>query len=310
MTPRRATRKGPRVIQRADVRRATQWRRMTYPLERLILYGSVIANLAIALGIAIAIANAPDWVTQHPTFQSFEQKATTTAVIVLLAIPVTPLVRRARVALLRENSVLLGPTQVPAIYEILERECRALGLSPMPDVYITKAIKTLSTSISLVRGGQVILLHGDLFSGTAGVEQRLDVFAFIIGHELGRIRLGHASFWQDLFLGYLKRVPIVRWPLLTVQTLSRDRVSAVLAPDGIRGLLLHAGGADVLEQLDVADYVRKVNAGSSGFWSGLASIARTEPHVSSRVRALYADGFFQLDQDLARLASAPQPEMH
>jgi hypothetical protein len=289
---------------------------MIYPHERLILIGSVIANLVIVVGLAAAIVNAPDWVTKHHHFQSLTQRATTTAVIVLLAIPVMPLVRRTRVALLRENSVQLGPEQVPALYEILARECRALGITPMPDVYVSKAIKAVSTSISLIRGDRVIMLHGDLFSGMADIEQHLDVFSFIIGYELGRLRLGHASFWQELFLGYLKRIPVMRLPLLTVQTFSRDRVSAVLAPGGIRGLLFHASGGDVLDQLNVADYLRRVTAGPAR-WSWIASIARTEPHVSTRVRALYEDGYFQLDRDLARLESAEpvvgsarQPEMH
>jgi hypothetical protein len=282
---------------------------MIYPHERGILVASVLANLVIVVAIAALIVNAPDWITHHPHFQSFEQKATTTALVVILMIPVAPIMRRTRVALLRENSVQLGLAQVPEIFEILERECRALEITPMPEVYISRAIKTLSTSISLFRGDRVIVLHGDLFTGVTDLERRLDVYSFFIGYELGRLRLGHASFWQELFLGYLKRIPLLRLPLLTVQTFSRDRVSAVLAPNGIRGLIFHAAGGDVLDEIDVADYVRKVTQGPSS-WSWVASIVRPEPHVSTRVRALYADGFFTLDRDLARLTPAPQPEMH
>jgi hypothetical protein len=284
---------------------------MIYPHEGLILLCSVIGNLVIVVALAAAMVNAPDWITKHPHFQSLEQRVVTTALVVLLVVPLMPLIRRVRVAKFRENSVQLGPTQVPTIYEILERECRALEIEPMPELYISNTFKTktYSTSVAMLGGQRVIVLAAELFSGITDVESRLDVYSFIIGYELGRLRLGHAGFWQELFLGYLKRVPVLRLPLLTVQTFSRDRVSAVLAPHGIRGLLVHASGVDVLDQLDVAAYVRKVLQGPAR-WSRLASLARPEPHVSIRVRALYADGFFKLDQDLARLESGLRLEVH
>jgi hypothetical protein len=300
-----------RVARPGDVKQATHWRRMIYPHERLILVCSVIGNLVIVALLATAMVNAPDWITHHPHFQSLEQKVTTTVVVVLLVVPLMPLIRRVRVALLRENSVQLGPTQVPAIYDILERECRALEIHPMPEVYVSSSVKlkTLSTSMAFLGGARVIVLAGELFTGMIDIENRLDVYSFIIGYELGRLRLGHAGFWQELFLGYLKRIPVVRLPLLTVQTFSRDRVSAVLAPHGIRGLLFHAGGGDILDQLDVASYVRKVVSGPDRWW-WLASLWRPEPHVSMRVRALYVGGYFKLDRDLARLESGVHAEVH
>jgi hypothetical protein len=284
---------------------------MIYPHERLILVCSVIGNLVIVVALAAAMVNAPDWITHHPHFKSLEQRITTTALVVLVVIPVMPIVRRVRVSLLRENSVQLGPTQVPQIYEILERECRALEIEPIPDVYISYSIKTktLSNSVALLGRERLIVLSADLFSGITDIESRLDVYSFIIGYELGRLRLGHAGFWQELFLGYLKRIPVVRLPLLTVQTLSRDRVSAVLAPHGIRGLLFHASGGDVLDQLDVASYVRKVLEGPCR-WSWFASFWRPEPHISMRVRALYGGGYFKLERDLARLEPGVRLEMH
>jgi hypothetical protein len=101
-------------------------------------------------------------------------------------------------------------------------------------------------------------------------------------------------------LAYLKRIPVLRLPLATVQTFSRDRHAALLAPDGIRGLILQASGGDLLDHVSIAVYLRQVMEGPSPC-SWLAALGRSGPHVSNRVRTLYRTGFFQLDGDLARV---------
>jgi hypothetical protein len=90
----------------------------------------------------------------------------------------------------------------------------------------------------------------------------------------------------------------LRLPLITVETLARDRIAAGLAPDGIRGLVLLATGGDLLASVDVDEYVRRALDGPSA-WSKIAAMGRKGPHVSLRIRSLYQEGYFHLDRGAA-----------
>jgi hypothetical protein len=283
------------------MRRNPELERIRHPRERGILLLSALANAAIVAAVVAALVLAPEWVAAHPRIQQVALRVRTVIIVAVLILPGITFLRRSRLALVRENSVRLGRDQVPEIFSILDRQCSALGMTDCPELHATtSATSELSTAMSFVDGRQAIVLGAALFQGLRRIEDRADAIAYVLGYELGRLRLGHASWWQDVYLGYLKRIPVLRLPLLTVETLSRDRHAALLAPDGIRGLILQASGGDLLHHLSVASYVRQTMKGPSP-WSRLAAIARREPHVSSRVRALYRAGFFQLDRDLSRL---------
>ncbi len=250
------------------MRRNAELERIRHPRERRVLLLSALANAGIVAGVIAALVLAPDWLAAHHRIQQLAERVRTVAIVAVLILPAVTFLRRSRLALVRENSVRLGRDQVPEIFSILERQCSALGITDPPELQ--------------------------------WIEGRSDAIAFMLGYELGRLRLGHASWWQDVYLGYLIRIPVLRLPLLTVETLSRDRHAALLAPDGIRGLILQASGGELLRYVSVGAYVRQVMEGASR-WSRLAALARHGPHVSSRVRALYRAGFFHLDRDLARL---------
>jgi hypothetical protein len=283
------------------MRRNAELERIRHPRERRVLLLSALANAGIVAGVIAALVLAPDWLAAHHRIQQLAERVRTVAIVAVLILPAVTFLRRSRLALVRENSVRLGRDQMPEIFSILERQCSALGITDPPELHVSKAATSeLSNAVSFVDGRQAIVLRADIFKGLEWIEDRSDAIAFVLGYELGRIRLGHASWWQDVYLGYLIRIPVLRLPLLTVETLSRDRHAALLAPDGIRGLILQASGGELLRYVSVGAYVRQVMEGASR-WSRLAALARHGPHVSSRVRALYRAGFFHLDRDLARL---------
>jgi len=283
------------------MRRNVELERIRHPRERRVLLLSALANAGMVAAVVAALLLAPDWLAAHPRIQRLAQRVQTVAIVAVLILPAITFLRRSRLALARENSVRLGRDQVPEIFSILDRQCSALGVTDPPELFVSKGAtpSELSNAMAFVDGRQAIVLGADIFEGLERIEDRADAIAFVLGYELGRLRLGHASWWQDVYLGYLKRIPVLRLPLLTVQTLSRDRHAALLVPDGIRGLVLQASGGDLLDHVSVAAYVRQAMEGPSP-WSRLAAVGRTGPHVSSRVRTLYRSGFFQLERDLAR----------
>jgi hypothetical protein len=287
--------------------------RVRHPLERRVLFLSALANLAL-LGAAVTVVLlAPGWLHAHPRAATVVARIRGALIVVLVLVPGLAFVRRGRWVFYRENSVRVAPDQLPELFEVLTAHCRALGLPSATELRISQPLAGLSGALGLHGGTSVVVLGPGLFDGLDGLGERLDVFSFVIAYELARIRLGHASWAQELLLGYLKRIPLLRMPLLSVQTFSRDRVAATLAPGGVRGLLCQASGGDILAHLDVASYLREVMASTPTRWAALLSVAGREgPNVSARVREIYRARFYELDRDLARFgrtapAGAPGP---
>jgi hypothetical protein len=176
----------------------------------------------------------------------------------------------------------------------------------VPELYLSAAADVRSSSaLSLHGGRRIVVLGPDLFAGLSGdLAQRLDAFSFVLGHELGRLELGHAGYVQDVLFGYLKRVPLLRAPLMFVQARSRDRYGAFLAPDGVRGLLLQVVGGAALRAVDVTDFLDHVMSRHHSTWGRLGALGPHGPPLERRVRALYRAGFFDLERDRARFAAA------
>ncbi len=151
----------------------------------------------------------------------------------------------------------------------------------------------------------MIVLGPELFAGLGAMRDRAPVLSFVLAQELGRIALGHASWWEDLLLGYLKRVPALRRPLLRVQTASRDRFALTLAPEGREGLVLLAVGGDLLRYVDADRFVRDlVSDEAPAVWAWMGALGRDEPHLAWRVRDLHRAGLLDVGPRLEERAGA------
>ena len=64
-----------------------------------------------------------------------------------------------------------------------------------------------------------------------------ETISFLLGRELGRLRLGHASWFTDLLLAYVNKIPYLSNPLLRIFTYSEDRYGALLEPASLLGLV-------------------------------------------------------------------------
>jgi hypothetical protein len=280
--------------------------KVRHPRERAVLWMSVLANVGVVAGVAAVVYLAPEWIASHGRVSGLVDRVRLAAIAVLLLLPALALLRRGRCAAIAENSVRLGHDQVPEIHAILERHCRALDVDP-PELYASTIEGVgIATSHALRGGRRIIVLGPDLFAGLERIRDRADVLGFVLAHELGRLALGHASWWDALVLGYLKRIPILRAPLLTVQAASRDRFAATLAPTAIRGLALVGAGGDLLDHVDTAAFVRQVMRDDTPRWAArIGAMGRDAPHLAHRVRELYRFGFLDLERDLAPGTAGP-----
>jgi len=77
-------------------------------------------------------------------------------------------------------------------------------------------------------GYDFAVIHSELFSNT--YDKNKDALAFIIGHELGHLRLGHTRLWHQLSTAYVDRVPLLGGFVSRAREFSCDRHGAYLAP--------------------------------------------------------------------------------
>jgi Zn-dependent protease with chaperone function len=261
---------------------------LRHPLEHPYFLGSVTLSLIVVAAAIVVIVFAPDWVTSHALLSKQATFVRAALVAALAGMPLLVLLRHRRDAYVHGQSIRLSRNQFAPIYEILERQCQRLGVTEVPGLYITdKGIPPYSKAFS-TRSDHSIVLHQNLFE--VDLQKTLDVAAFTIGHELGRIRLGHTDWLDELLLTYVFIVPFVANPLRQLRTFSRDRYGAYLAPDGFRGLLFAASARRLLNDVNVDDYLKQAD-GYGGAWVKSALYFYDVPSVLRRVQELKSAGF-------------------
>lgn len=283
--------------------------RLQHPLERPIFIAYAVMNIVIVAAAIGAVRAGFNWVGTHPLLAKFLEdhpvvtdfvgQIGTVIVLAIVAPLAIPVIRNLRWAFIRGNSIRLSPDQVPQIHSILEEHCRKLGLSYVPDLYLSEdAISGPAQAFSVWRRDYIVLNAKLAEIETA--ENRA-ALAFALGRELGRVRLGHLKWWNEMLIAHVSRIPFLRSPLLHARTYSCDRYGAFLAASGFNELLAQAAGRKLLKNLNLGDYLRQARE-YHGFWARLAGITNESPPLLWRARALCDAGFFQLDQDRSPLA--------
>lgn len=199
------------------------------------------------------------------------------------------------------NAVMLSRQQFPDIYETVDAYSRVLGFKRSPDVFVANGNGSTNAFAVETWGKSYIVLYSELFSDQ-GPSAR-DGLNFIIGHELGHIRLKHTNLiyhitlipWE--LLSYIPILgPFLGWPynlLSRFREYSCDRIGASLSPNGVKGLILLAAGRYVYERVDLSSYLQQTRSRETmGRWTGIAELLSQHPFVSNRVRNLHDLGFW------------------
>jgi hypothetical protein len=126
----------------------------------------------------------------------------------LLLVPGLVVYRQLTRAGIRGSAVRLSRRQFPDIYAVKEDFARKLGLQREPEIYLMSGNGTLNAFAASTFGYDFVVIHSELFSNT--YEKNRDALAFILGHELGHLRLGHTRLWYQLSTAYVDRVPCSR----------------------------------------------------------------------------------------------------
>jgi Zn-dependent protease with chaperone function len=208
----------------------------------------------------------------------------------LLLVPGLVVYRQLTRAGTRGSAVRLSPRQFPDICAVKDDFARRLNLRRDPEFYVMSGNGALNAFAASTFGYDFVVIHSELFSNT--YEKNENALAFIIGHELGHLRLGHTRLWYQLSTAYVDRVPLLRGFLSRARELSCDRHGAYVAPQGEEGLVLLAAGRYVYKQVDVEQLLEQAQR-FRGFWPTVAQLPQSHPFTVRRIRVLHDAGFFE-----------------
>jgi Zn-dependent protease with chaperone function len=265
--------------------------RLRDPHEVPLYVFSVLINLlivalivvgAVLLGFLNALAGDP---LSGPMVEAIR----VAFVALLLLVPSLVFYRQLTRAGIRGSAVRLSRRQFPDIYSLKEDFARTLELSRDPEIYLMSGNGTLNAFAASTFGYDFVVIHSELFSNT--YEKNKEALAFIVGHELGHLRLGHTRLWYQLSVAYVDRVPLLGGFLSRAREFSCDRHGAYLAPWGEEGLVLLAAGRYVYKEVDVDELLEQARE-FQGFWPAVAQLPQSHPFTARRLKALHDAGFF------------------
>jgi Zn-dependent protease with chaperone function len=240
----------------------------------VVLIGGVVIELAPSLVHALYIASNP---------------LRLAVVAVLLAALLTGLVliliRQLNRASVRGSSVLAGDQQFPEINAIKHEAAAVMGFRPNrePEIYVVAGNGVLNAFAASAFGHDFVVVNSDLFANT--LEQNQRALRFIVGHELGHIRLGHTRLWYQLSVAYSSLIPLLGPYLSRLRELSCDRHGAWYEPEGDEGLILLASGRYIYHQVQLAGVLDQARR-NRGFWNAVVQLPLSHPLTLRRIREL------------------------
>src|SRR5215211_5759137 len=211
-------------------------------------------------------------------------------IALLLLVPGLVVYRQLTRAGIRGSAVRLSRRQFPDIYAVKEDFARRRNLQREPEIYLMSGNGALNAFAASTFGYDYVVIHSELFSNT--YERNKDALAFILGHELGHLRLGYTRLWYQLSTAYVDRLPLLRGFLSRAREFSCDRHGAYLAPQGEEGLVLLAAGRYVYKDVDVGELLEQAQR-FQGFWPVIAQLPQSHPFTVRRLKVLYDAGFFE-----------------
>jgi Zn-dependent protease with chaperone function len=208
----------------------------------------------------------------------------------LLLVPGLIVVRETQRASVRGTAVQLSPQQFPDLFGTAEDFARTLGLRRRPELFLANGNGTLNAFAAQATGYDYVVLSNELFANLHN--RNHDGLRFILGHELGHIRLHHVSLWYQVAVAYTQLIPLLGPLLSRLREYSCDRHGAYLSPLGATGLVLLASGRYTETDVDLDELLQQGRR-LRGFWIGLAQLVRSHPFTVRRLERLYGMGLFR-----------------
>lgn len=187
------------------------------------------------------------------------------------------------------NGIKVGEKQFPEVYAVWVEMAQKLGMKRIPELYVENGNGTLNAFATCLPGYRSFgVIYSDILE-RALANQDEKSLRFILGHELGHIRLGHVAWWYNT-LTVVANLPGMNYllglPLSRSREYGCDKLGYALSGDEEQhGLLMLAAGKHLYRQVNreayEEDYIR-----SRSFWATVHNFLGSHPNINWRIAAL------------------------
>ena len=262
---------------------------LRHPAENPTFILMVVLNFAI-LGVLIDFLTTVALIPRALRGTNWETTWRAVAAAIILVAPAILVVRQVQRASIRGTAVRLSRTQFPDLYASVDDFAASLGVKPTPALYLSNGNGTLN-AFAAQSGwtNNYVVLSNELFANLR--DDNREGTRFILGHEIGHIRLHHVALWYSLVLCYSQLIPVLGPTLSRLREYSCDRNGAALEPQGEPGLVLLTADRYAADNVQVSELVDQ-GRHLGGFWVGISQLPRTHPWTVRRIWRLHQLGLF------------------
>ena len=181
------------------------------------------------------------------------------------------------------NGVRITEHQFPEIHQIVLDAAR-VSAAASPDAYLVAGHGQINAFASGHGFRRYVAITSDLFE--IGVRNGdLAALRFVIGHEVGHIAAGHASFWRQFGISIANLIPGLGSSLSRAQEYTADNHAYRFCPEGVHGLCVLAAGKYLSPRVDFAAIADRART-DQGFFVMLVNLLATHPINTWRFAAL------------------------
>ncbi|CAM4056590.1 M48 family metallopeptidase [Nocardiopsis gilva] len=184
----------------------------------------------------------------------------------------------------RSDGVRISENQFPEAHRMVVDAARELGLPRVPDAYVVLGNGRINAFASGHGFRRYVAITSDLFE-VGGRLRDPDTLRFVIGHEVGHIAAGHASYWRQFGVSVANVIPGIGMTLNRAQEYTADNHAYAFCPEGVEGLRILAAGKYLYRHVDFADIADRA-ATDQGFFVMLANLLSSHPVNTWRFHAL------------------------
>ena len=265
--------------------------RLRHPAEIPFFIFMVVLNVLIIVTIVQAAMTLP-FLPERIQDSGWGVAIRTALIGLLLLVPALIVIRETQRASVRGTAVQLSSRQYGSLYRTADEFAQRLGLRRRPQIYLSNGNGTLNAFAAQATGHDYVVLSNELFANLH--RDNREGLEFILGHELGHIRLHHVALWYQIAVAYSERIPLLGPALSRLREYSCDGCGAYLSPNGSTGLVLLASGRYTERDVDIDEMLRQGKA-LRGFWVGLAQLPRSHPFTVRRLVRLHSLGLLTHD---------------
>ncbi|MCV7194929.1 M48 family metallopeptidase [Mycobacterium angelicum] len=210
----------------------------------------------------------------------------------------------------RTNGVKMSPTQFPDGYWLVVEAAQRFGLSEVPDAYVVLGNGLINAFASGHGFRRYVVVYSDLFE-IGGQARDPEALAFVIGHEVGHIAAGHASYWRQLSQLAMK-IPFLGATLSRSMEYTADNYGYAFRPSGAaRTIGVLSAGKYLLRSVSFDGMADRAGS-ETGFFVWLANMLASHPvntwrAAALRNRAVAGSLFFRPRQAAPIAPPAPWP---